>query len=142
NLNYALGSRVNIQAQGTSNGNAAFLIVDNLIRSGNGTLELIRNANTAAPFTNDVSFGAQSRIISTVAPVPVNGMLSPNIVAFNSTALESSFVTYDTTVVGGFAVGITNASYTAGTDFSGTGATTIYDLLGAGTNITTLASPQ
>jgi autotransporter-associated beta strand protein len=137
-LNYALGSRLNIQAAAAANtNNATFLTVASLNRVGTGTLQLLRNASSA---TNDTSFGAQSRVISTAgAGTVVNGMISPHI--YNET--DNSFVTYVSTPdASGFALGITNATFTGGTDFSGTGGTTIYDLQGGGSNVTVLSAPQ
>ncbi|HEY6169144.1 MAG TPA: autotransporter-associated beta strand repeat-containing protein, partial [Verrucomicrobiae bacterium] len=135
-LTYALGSRVNVN-NSTVTQAVTYLTVNNLIRSGNGTLELIR---TASNVTNDNSFGASSRLISTIVPPPVNGMLAPNIVAFNDVANNSSFVTYNTNVVGGFAVGIVNAAFTS-TSLSNSTGTDIVDLSSQPTNLTILDAP-
>ncbi len=138
NLNYALGSRLNIQAQPNSNNNFTILAANSLTRMGNGTLALLRN-NNANPITNDVSFGGASRIVATVAPTVNNGMIAPNI--YNET--ENVFVTYDSTIAGPSAVGITNAAFTAtGTDINTAAATDIYQLSSAifGTNAITGAA--
>jgi autotransporter-associated beta strand protein len=136
NLTYALGSRLNIQAQTTSNLNAAFLTVNNIIRSSSGgTLELIRNATGV----NNTEFGAQSRIISTTPLTVVNGMIHPSIVSFGAAAAQSTFVTYDSTVdATGFQIGIKPATYVTGVDPTTGSSTDIYDLAGTPTNIVIL----
>ena len=157
-VTFSGGSNLTVnRTQVPASGHLAILNVASLARSGQGTLELVRNGGTGAGFT-----GGQRIIVNAGAPVPVNGMVSPFYV-INGVTEQNTFatygvngflpVTYTRTIHAGTTAGIFDTGLLAGTDlvfadFASTNTTlTLGDnpiihalRVGAGTAGTTIAT--
>jgi autotransporter-associated beta strand protein len=110
------GSTISLQRLQAITGHTVQLTVDSLARVGQGTLELARSTGTGA------GYGVgQKLIVTNGAPTPVNGMVSPWIVAQNNGPTD--FVTYGATgfVPITYDQTVTTGTYTAGAlDYNGT----------------------
>ncbi len=157
-ITFSGGSNLTVnRTQLPTSGHLAILNAASLTRSGQGTLELVRNGGNGAGFT-----GGQRIIVNSGAPVPVNGMVSPYYV-INGVTEQNTFatygangflpVTYTRTIHAGTTAGIFDTGLLAGTDlvfadFASTNTTLtlgdnpiIYALrVGAGTAGTTIAT--